>query len=170
MITKTTIKKTTVSVSIADNQRLTEYCDNYSIAKKDFISTILNYLESNGINAKIHNAPKTELEKIIKRIDQLFAFYKTQEKTFLRPALNSIISSDLLIKSNINSLIKKDDLSVFSTSKTDIEIAKHISGLNEKMIDNVLGKLNQMDTDFKRFQNETQKELQLIKNKRGITL
>lgn len=156
---------TTISLSVLDNQRLSEYCKAYSIPKKDFIFNILNYLETNGINIKTHNAPKTELEKIVKRIDQLFAFIKMQEKTFFRPALDSVTSSEFALKSSINNLVKRSDLSRFSTHKSDIEIAQSLNNLNEELNDKLLLKLNQIDKDLKDFQDSIRKEREENKTK-----
>ncbi|MGV8994531.1 MAG: BfmA/BtgA family mobilization protein [Flavobacterium sp.] len=156
---------TTISLSVPDNQRLSEYCKTYSIRKKDFIFNILNYLETNGINIKIHNAPKTELEKIVKRIDQLFAFIKMQEKTFFRPALNSVTSSEFALKSSINNLVKRSDLSRYSTQEFDVKIAKELNSLNQELTENLLLKLNQMDKDLKDFQDSIRKEREENKTK-----
>ena len=156
---------TTISLSVLDNQRLSEYCKAYSIPKKDFIFNILNYLETNGINIKTHNAPKTELEKIVKRIDHLFAFIKKQETTFFRPALDSVTSSEFALKSSIDNLVKRSDLSRFSTKKDDIEIAQGLNSLNQKSTDNLLLKLNQMDKDLKDLQDSIRKEREENKTK-----
>ena len=89
---------TTVAISTEDNLKLTNFCNRYEIQKKEFIKTAVAYFEKNGINPKIHTEPKSEIEKILKRIDQFFGFIKIQEKEYLKPAVSSITSTQILLQ------------------------------------------------------------------------
>ena len=78
-------KYTTVTITQSDNEKLTSFCRANDISKKDFITLSLSYFEREGINPKSHESPKSEIEKVIKRLDHFFAFFKKQEQEFIRP-------------------------------------------------------------------------------------
>lgn len=83
---KTKIKRnSTVAISAIDTERLDRFCRAHDITKKDFITLSLSYFEREGINPKSHESPKSEIEKVIKRLDHFFAFFKKQEQEFIRP-------------------------------------------------------------------------------------
>ena len=169
-MSKTKSPTTTVSLSVTDNQRLTTYCSTYSIPKKDFIGIILNYLEVNGINPKVHHAPKTELEKIVKRIDQLFGFIKVQEKTFLRPALLSIVSSENHLKASINELAKTEDLEKIVTMDYLNHVMQSVIQLDQKRHENIYEFIAQINSELKANHTQITKDLNVIKNKKGFNI
>ena len=154
---------TTVALSISDNQRLTELCKAYSIPKKDFIGIILNYIEINGINPKTHYAPKTELEKITKRINQLFAFIKTQEKDYTRPALEAILATENRMQNSISTLATKKDLNELRVKDLLNQLLKILSESNQEQANKILYEL-------KSFQENTVNHLEEIKKKKGFSL
>ena len=78
-------KYTTVTITQGDNEKLTRFCRANDISKKEFITLSLSYFEREGINPKSHESPKSEIEKVIKRLDHFFAFFKKQEQEFIRP-------------------------------------------------------------------------------------
>lgn len=71
--------QTTVAISSEALTKLEQFCKANSITKKDFIPIALRFFEQQGINPLKHESPKTEIEKVTKRIDQFFAFFKKQE-------------------------------------------------------------------------------------------
>lgn len=161
---KTKIEKTitTVALNIVDNQRLTEFCKAHSIPKKDYIGITLNYFEINGINPKTHNSPKTELEKITKRLNQLFAFIKTQEKDYTRPALEAVLATENRLQLNINQLTTRDDIINISTISSLNKLLELIKKSNQAESEKMLSEL-------KKFQSSVESELEEIKKKRGIS-
>lgn len=161
---KTKIEKntTTVALNIVDNQRLTEFCKVHSIPKKDYIGITLNYFEINGINPKVNHSPKTELEKITKRINQLFAFIKTQEKDYTRPALEAVLATENRLQLNINQLTTKDDIINLSTISSLNKLLELIKKSNQAESEKMLSEL-------KKFQSRVESELEEIKKKRGIS-
>lgn len=161
---KTKIEKTTttVALNIVDNQRLTEFCKAHSIPKKDYIGITLNYFEINGINPKTHHLPKTELEKITKRLNQLFAFIKTQEKNYTRPALEAVLATENRLQLNINQLTTKDDIINLSTISSLNKLLELIKKSNQAESEKMLSEL-------KKFQSSVESELEEIKKKRGIS-
>lgn len=163
MKTKNEKETTTVALSTSDNQRLTEFCKMYAIPKKDFIGIILNYLEINGINPKTHHAPKTELEKITKRINQLFAFIKTQEKDYTRPALEAILATENRIQNSISTLATKKDLN-------ELGIRDMLNRLLNLLNDSNYDQTNKILSELKTFQENAVTHLEEIKKKKGFTL
>lgn len=95
---------TTVAISPVVNVKLTSFCKRYELQKKDFINLAIDYFEKYGIDPSKHSEPKSELEKIIKRIDQVFGFMKIQEKEYLRPSVQSIIATEIRLKEQLGSL------------------------------------------------------------------
>lgn len=163
MKTKNEKETTTVALSITDNQRLTEFCKAYAIPKKDFIGIILNYLEINGINPKTHHTPKTELEKITKRINQLFAFIKTQEKDYTRPALEAVLATENRMQNSISTLATKNDLNELRIKDMLNQLLQLLQNSNQEQTNKILSEL-------KIFQENTVNHLEDIKNKKGFTL
>lgn len=163
MKTKNEKETTTVALSVADNRRLTEFCKGYEIPKKDFIGIILNYLEINGVNPKTHHAPKTELEKITKRINQLFAFIKTQEKDYTRPALEAILATENRMRNSISTLATKNDLNELSVMDLLNQLLELLKKNNQEQTKKILSEL-------KTFQESTVNHLEEIKKKKGFTL
>lgn len=157
---------TTVALTVADNERLTAYCGTYSIPKKEFIGIILNYLEVNGINPKLHHAPKTELEKIIKRIDQIFGFIKVQERTFLKPALSSVISTEDNLKKMISHLTTRDDLSGLATETRLDKVGQAVFNKCAMESKKLEVQLSDIENKIKLFQEKISNDLEAIKKKK----
>lgn len=81
-------KETTTSVTIDRKTfaRLDRLAKSNNVSKKDFLSCALEYFEKYGINPVEHESPAKEMQKLIKRCDQVIAFIRKQEQDFLRPA------------------------------------------------------------------------------------
>lgn len=94
-------RNSTVAISPIDAKRLEKFCKANKITKKDFISLSLSYFETQGINPAKHETPKAEMEKVIKRVDQLFAFIKKQEQDILRPMYADMTEQNKHIKSTL---------------------------------------------------------------------
>ena len=56
------------------------------MSKMEFLTHAINYFEKYGINPVEHESPAQEMQKLIKRMDQVFAFLKKQETDLVRPA------------------------------------------------------------------------------------
>lgn len=156
---------TTIAVSAKDNQRLTTFCKRHGFAKKDFIGLVLDHYDSNGTHPKSKDMPKTELEKITKRLDQFFAFFKTQERDFIRPALEAVVATDSRVQNQIGTLASKRDLMLFSTKDNDVKIAEAIVSEIHKLKDSVLQLNHQLDN----FKKSTSEDLNVLKNRKGIS-
>jgi len=163
---------TTVAISPSENLRLANFCKRNEISKKEFISVALNFFEKNGINPKTHNDPKSELEKILKRIDQLFAFIKTQEKEYLRPSVQAIAATENRLKSNLELLATKVDLNSISKEESVKNLINNLySALKKITLENRESETQEFKNLNKRIvelEEKVMKDLEQLKNKKGI--
>lgn len=109
-------RNSTVAISEATAKKLDRFCKQNGITKKEFVELSLQYFLKQGINPKINESPSAELQKIGKRIDQIFGFMKTQEQDFLRPLILQVLED------------KK------TTDKNFVAIAQH----QKKILDTVI--------------------------------
>ena len=78
--------KTTVAVERTTFAKLDRLAKANSMSKMEYITHAINYFEKYGINPVEHESPAQEMQKLIKRMDQVFAFLKKQETDLVRPA------------------------------------------------------------------------------------
>lgn len=171
MKTKASEKITTIALPISDNERLTKYCRTYNILKKDFISIVLNFLETNGVDPRKDHAPKTELAKINKRINQLFAFIKTQDKEYLRPMLEAVQNTEFRLENRIQDLVSRQDLDPLVVKK-DLEdfYTKEEQAILASNVVNAIIKNLEENPKLTEYCQEVLGSLEKIKNKKGFTL
>ena len=83
-------KETTTSVTIDRKTfaRLDRLAKSNNVSKKEFLSCALEYFEKYGINPVEHESPAKEMQKLIKRCDQVIAFIRKQVHRF-RPLVVS---------------------------------------------------------------------------------
>lgn len=159
----------TVAISQEENNRLSNFCFRHDLQKKEFIKIALDYFEKNGIDPKLHSEPKTELEKILKRIDQLFAFIKVQEKEYLKPAIFTITRTEQIIYQKVNSLVTKSDVQHLPT-KSYIEAVQNSLTSKLNSISTQEGKyLETIRNNGLASHQKIMKELEEIKNKKGFS-
>jgi hypothetical protein len=103
-------KNSTVAISPDVAKKLDIFCRDKGITKKDFISLSLHYFDRFGINPAEHESPTAELEKIRKRLDQVIAFIRTQEKEKLNPMFEAITTTEARIKTDLDTITKKENL------------------------------------------------------------
>ena len=122
---KPTPRNSTVAISPDVAKKLDRFCTSNGITKKDFLSLSLSYFERNGINPAEHESPAQEMQKLIKRIDQIVAFIKTQEKDLLRPLVASVSMTEERIKSDLETVAKREGLkNVLDALETNITLLK----------------------------------------------
>ena len=104
-------KETTTSVTIDRKTfaRLDRLAKSNNVSKKDFLSCALEYFEKYGINPVEHESPAKEMQKLIRRIDQVVAFQKVQERDFIRPAMQSVMKTEERINYEMNRLSQSYD-------------------------------------------------------------
>lgn len=122
---------TTISIDKRHSKILDKMCKANSCTKKDFMAASILYFERYGVNPIRHESPHKEMDKLIKRIDQVVAFIRQQEKEFLRPACEAIFTSEELIKKSVGGLAGKEyisslqrQLSEASYRSTELAISK----------------------------------------------
>jgi DNA anti-recombination protein RmuC len=149
----------TIGVSDTAHTKLKRYCENNDINQGEFVESALKYFEKNGVHPINHESPAAEMTKIIKRIDQIFAFIKKQEIDLVRPMTESVNMSERRIQ---------QDLSVLSRAE---QITHLIAALN-KLVSEFNNHIKRLDTEFMKQlkeQNEQHKQ-QHEQNKTAFTL
>ena len=101
------------------------------MSKKEFISLSLEYFEKYGINPAQHESPAQEMQKLIKRVDQIVAFQKVQEREFVRPAMGAVMETEARIKGDLTRIAQSYDKmlsilqNVLTNDETIIKSHKH---------------------------------------------
>ena len=89
--------KTTVAVERTTFAKLDRLAKANSVSKMEYITHAINYFEKYGINPVEHESPAQEMQKLIKRMDQVFAFLKKQETDLVRPACEALAGASTQI-------------------------------------------------------------------------
>lgn len=71
--------KTTVAVERTTFAKLDRLAKANSVSKMEYITHAINYFEKYGINPVEHESPAQEMQKLIKRMDQVFAFLNKED-------------------------------------------------------------------------------------------
>ena len=87
-------KQTTVTIDQKTFATLDRLAKSNDVSKKEFLSCALEYFEKYGINPVQHESPAKEMQKLIKRCDQVIAFIRKQEQDILRPACAAISTTE----------------------------------------------------------------------------
>lgn len=133
METKST-QNTTIAISKEDLKRLEEFVRRKGISKKEFITISLDFFERTGLDPTKHESSKAELEKVIKRVDQVIAFIKTQEKETLKPSFEAIVSSEERIKNDLSKILKIEHFNDFirGFNAFAMETKNSLKAINDK--------------------------------------
>ena len=102
-------QQTTVTIDTNTGARLERLAKANGVSKKEFISLSLDCFEKYGINPAKHESPAQEMQKLIRRIDQVVAFQKVQERDFIRPAMQSVMKTEERINYEMNRLSQSYD-------------------------------------------------------------
>lgn len=80
------------SIGITDTAhgKLKRYCERHGLGLGEYISASLTYFEKHGINPATHESPAAEMNRLIKRMDQVIAFIRKQESDLLRPMVEAV--------------------------------------------------------------------------------
>lgn len=126
------------SIGIPDDLhvRLKRYCDKNNLKLGEFIETSLQYLEKNGINPAEHESPTAEIQRLIKRVDQVVAFIKKQESDLLRPMVESVTLSEHRIQKELSSIGKADQIDALNKKILQLleKINSHFVRSEEKVL------------------------------------
>ena len=100
--------KTTVAVERTTFTKLDRLAKANNVSKMEFLTHAINYFEKYGINPVEHESPAQEMQKLIKRMDQVFAFLKKQETDLVRPACEALAGASTQITINLSSLLSEE--------------------------------------------------------------
>lgn len=96
---------TTVTIDRSSFTKLDRLSKANKVTKKEFIAASLDYFEKYGINPVNHESPAQEMLRLIKRMDQLFAFMKKQEQDIVRPSCEVLGETAAKVNVKLDSLL-----------------------------------------------------------------
>lgn len=114
--------KTTVAVERTTFTKLDRLAKANNVSKMEYITHAINYFEKYGINPVEHESPAQEMQKLIKRMDQVFAFLKKQETDLVRPACEALAGASTQITISLSSLLSEEKFRRFLKENSELFI------------------------------------------------
>ena len=114
--------KTTVAVERTTFTKLDRLAKANNVSKMEFLPHAINYFEKYGINPVEHESPAQEMQKLIKRMDQVFAFLKKQETDLVRPACEALAGASTQITISLSSLLSEEKFRRFLKENSELFI------------------------------------------------
>lgn len=114
--------KTTVAVERTTFTKLDRLAKANNVSKMEFLTHAINYFEKYGINPVEHESPAREMQKLIKRMDQVFAFLKKQETDLVRPACEALAGASTQITISLSSLLSEEKFRRFLKENSELFI------------------------------------------------
>ena len=114
--------KTTVAVERTTFTKLDRLAKANNVSKMEFLTHAINYFEKYGINPVGHESPAQEMQKLIKRMDQVFAFLKKQETDLVRPACEALAGASTQITISLSSLLSEEKFRRFLKENSELFI------------------------------------------------
>lgn len=114
--------KTTVAVERTTLTKLDRLAKANNVSKMEFLTHAINYFEKYGINPVEHESPAQEMQKLIKRMDQVFAFLKKQETDLVRPACEALAGASTQITISLSSLLSEEKFRRFLKENSEVFI------------------------------------------------
>lgn len=114
--------KTTVAVERTTFTKLDRLAKSNNVSKMEFLTHAINYFEKYGINPVEHESPAQEMQKLIKRMDQVFAFLKKQETDLVRPACEALAGASTQITISLSSLLSEEKFRRFLKENSELFI------------------------------------------------
>ena len=114
--------KTTVAVERTTFTKLDRLAKANNVSKMEFLTHAINYFEKYGINPVEHESPAQEMQKLIKRMDQVFAFLKKQETDLVRPASEALAGASTQITISLSSLLSEEKFRRFLKENSELFI------------------------------------------------
>lgn len=114
--------KTTVAVERTTFTKLDRLAKTNNVSKMKFLTHAINYFEKYGINPVEHESPAQEMQKLIKRMDQVFAFLKKQETDLVRPACEALAGASTQITISLSSLLSEEKFRRFLKENSELFI------------------------------------------------
>lgn len=114
--------KTTVAVERTTFTKLDRLAKANNVSKMEFLTHAINYFEKYGINPVEHESPAQEMQKLIKRMNQVFAFLKKQETDLVRPACEALAGASTQITISLSSLLSEEKFRRFLKENSELFI------------------------------------------------
>ncbi len=136
-----------IGVSEATAQDLAREASKHKVSRDMIIAKMLDFFRTYGIDPFNYDAPVDEMQKIIKRFDQMFAFLKKQEKDMLIPTLGRVAT--------------KEDTAPLTTKEDILEQNKiHLAHMNEllRMLRGEFKKVREENEELKNQLEEARKQ------------
>lgn len=114
--------KTTVAVERTTFTKLDRLAKANNVSKMEFLTHAINYFEKYGINPVEHESPAQEMQRLIKRMDQVFAFLKKQETDLVRPACEALAGASTQITISLSSLLSEEKFRRFLKENSELFI------------------------------------------------
>lgn len=114
--------KTTVAVERTTFTKLDRLAKTNNVSKMEFLTHAINYFEKYGINPVEHESPAQEMQRLIKRMDQVFAFLKKQETDLVRPACEALAGASTQITISLSSLLSEEKFRRFLKENSELFI------------------------------------------------
>lgn len=129
---------TSVTIDKRTGVQLDRLAKASGVTKKDFLQSALDYFERYGINPAKHESPAQEMQKLIKRVDQVVAFIRKQEQDILRPACEVITTTDVKVDKALSGLLTEERFKGFLSTLNDyIAMKERDIEVREKMLEKV---------------------------------
>jgi len=106
------------SIGLPDDahEKLKRYCAHNKLGLGEFVSAALLYFEKNGLNPATHESPAVEMNRLIKRLDQVIAFIRKQESDLLRPLVEAVSVSEARIDKSLQQVATAGQTQVLAQS------------------------------------------------------
>lgn len=147
---------TTVSIDSETGAKLDRLAKSNNLSKKALLSLMLDYFEKYGINPAEHESPAQEMQKLIKRVDQIVGFIKVQEKELIRPLVASVSMTEERIKSDLDNIAKKEKLQEF------IDAVSKNTAVQQEQKRKLMEAINQVETENKKRTDQTLQALRVL--------
>lgn len=147
---------TTVSIDSETGAKLDRLAKSNNLSKKALLSLMLDYFERYGINPAEHESPAQEMQKLIKRVDQIVGFIKVQEKELIRPLVASVSMTEERIKSDLDNIAKKEKLQEF------IDAVSQNTAVQQEQKRKLMEAINQVETENKKRTDQTLQALRVL--------
>ncbi|MGL5318664.1 MAG: BfmA/BtgA family mobilization protein [Bacteroidales bacterium] len=147
---------TTVSIDSETGAKLERLAKSNNLSKKALLSLMLDYFEKYGINPAEHESPAQEMQKLIKRVDQIVGFIKVQEKELIRPLVASVSMTEERIKSDLDNIAKKEKLQEF------IDAVSKNTAVQQEQKRKLMEAINQVEAENKKRTDKTLQALRVL--------
>lgn len=167
------MKNSNVAINPLVNETLTAFCLKNKLEKKQFIEESLNYFNANGINPAKYESPSAEIEKMHKRIEDIFKFSKAQERDVLKPFIIELMK---LVSQNDTEAKKgvSDILNALLNRKTEIEkLAKQNSEETNALkleISDLKSSIANLNTIATKQNSEVERRLKIIIDNQNLSV